>query len=158
MRNPIAYMLTWTTYGSWLQGDERGYVKDGVILYGNKALNTANKALMQYPEVSLTLVQRQTIENALRKEAELLGQEIYAIAVGKNHIHLAVSSNGMDAGVAVSHYKNAARLKIKDDGFIRRLWTRGFSKRYCFDEHQLQTVIAYVNNHNKKNGRLKPPT
>ena len=154
MRNPIAYMLTWTTYGSWLQGDERGYVKDGVILYGNKALNTANKALMQYPEVSLTLVQRQTIENALRKEAELLGQEIYAIAVGKNHIHLAVSSNGMDAGVAVSHYKNAARLKIKDDGFIRRLWTRGFSKRYCFDEYQLQTVIAYVNNHNKKNGSL----
>ena len=25
----IAYMLTWTTYGTWLQGDERGYGKDG---------------------------------------------------------------------------------------------------------------------------------
>jgi len=99
----------------------------------------------------LILVQRQAIENALRKEAELIGQDIYAITVGKNHIHPAVSSNGMDAGVAVSHYKNAARLKMKDDGFIRRLWTRGFSKRYCFDENRLQTVIAYVNNHNKKN-------
>ncbi len=25
----IGYMLTRTTYGMWLQGDKRGYVKDG---------------------------------------------------------------------------------------------------------------------------------
>ncbi len=28
----IGYMLTWTTYGSWLQGDERGWRKDGVAM------------------------------------------------------------------------------------------------------------------------------
>jgi len=25
----IGCMLTWTTYGTWLQEDEKGYVKDG---------------------------------------------------------------------------------------------------------------------------------
>ena len=149
MRNPIAYMLTWTTYGSWLQGDERGYVKKGRMLDGNKALNLANKSLMQCPEVCLTIAHRRIIENALRKEAEVLGQEIYAVAVGKSHVHIAVSTNGMDAGEAISHYKNAVRLVMKDDGFIGKLWTRGFSKRYCFDEHQLHNVIEYVNDHNK---------
>jgi hypothetical protein len=29
MSKIIGYMVTWTTYGSWLPGDERGYVKDG---------------------------------------------------------------------------------------------------------------------------------
>jgi len=142
-------MMTWTTYGSWLQGDERGYVKDGMIHEANKGLNQANRALMKCPEVKLTLDQRQIVANALHREAELLGQEIYAIAVGKNHVHLAVSFTNMDAGLAVSHYKNASRLAMQDNGFIGKLWTRGFSKRYCFDEQQLQAVIAYVNGHNK---------
>ena len=26
---PIAYLITWTTYGTWLSGDERGWVKRG---------------------------------------------------------------------------------------------------------------------------------
>ncbi len=142
-------MLTWTTYGSWLQGDKRGYVKDGVIVVGNKALNLANKSLMRYPEVSLASAQRHIIRDALRSEAGALGQEILAIAVGRKHVHLAVSSCDMKAGTAVSHYKNAARLAIQADGFVGKLWTRGFSKRYCFDEQQLQAVIEYVNGHNK---------
>jgi len=29
MARMIGYMLTRTTYGTWLQGDKRGYVKDG---------------------------------------------------------------------------------------------------------------------------------
>jgi len=28
MARMIGYMLTWTTYRTWLQGDKRGYVKD----------------------------------------------------------------------------------------------------------------------------------
>jgi len=38
MPKTLGYMLTWTTYGSWLQGDERGYVKDGQTLRGDKEL------------------------------------------------------------------------------------------------------------------------
>jgi len=28
----IGYMVTWTTYGTWLQGEKKGYVKNGKIL------------------------------------------------------------------------------------------------------------------------------
>jgi len=142
-------MLTWTTYGSWLQGDRRGYVKDGEILLANKALNAANRAVMASPEVSLTAVQRRIAEDALRKEAETLGQELLAVAVGNNHVHVVVTANGLEPGNSVSHYKNAARLTLQSDGFRGRLWTRGFSKRYCFDEHGLHAMIEYVNAHNK---------
>ena len=29
MARMIGYILTWTTYGKWLQRDKRGYVKEG---------------------------------------------------------------------------------------------------------------------------------
>src|SRR5256885_1590364 len=29
MSDPIGYFLTWTTYGTWLPGDDRGWVKEG---------------------------------------------------------------------------------------------------------------------------------
>jgi hypothetical protein len=29
MSKPLAYFISWTTYGSWLPGDERGWVEKG---------------------------------------------------------------------------------------------------------------------------------
>jgi len=58
--------------------------------------------------------------------------------------------------VAVSHYKNAARLAMERNGFVGRLWTKGFSVRYCFDENQLNNVIQYVNRHNRKSPSKSP--
>lgn len=29
MPDPLAFFLTWTTYGTWLPGDERGWVAKG---------------------------------------------------------------------------------------------------------------------------------
>ena len=43
MSEIVGYMLTWTTYGTWLQGDARGYVKNGKILSENKGLEKANR-------------------------------------------------------------------------------------------------------------------
>jgi hypothetical protein len=65
--------------------------------------------------------------------------------------------NFISSASAVSHYKNAARLAMKSNGFVGRLWTKGFSVRYCFDEKQLNTVIEYVNRHNRKSpSKIKP--
>jgi len=38
MEKIIGYMVTFTTYGTWLQGDKRGYVKDGKVLCKNDVL------------------------------------------------------------------------------------------------------------------------
>jgi REP element-mobilizing transposase RayT len=149
MQKVLGFLLTWTTYGNWLQGDRRRYVKNGQILTPNPALEKKNKSNMRYPKVSLTLGQREIIKKAILEESAELSQKIYTIAVRKNHIHLAAECNFVSAGSAVSHYKNAARLAMESDGFVGRLWTKGFSVRYCFDQIQLNAVIQYVNNHNK---------
>jgi len=143
-------MLTWTAYGSWLQGDRRKYVKNGQILDPNPSLETKNKENMKYPKVSLNAPQREIIEKAIIEESAGLNQKIYAIAVRSNHIHLVTDCNFISAASAVSHYKNAARLAVESNGFVGRLWTKGFSVRYCFDEDQLKKVIQYVGRYNRK--------
>jgi len=149
MQKVFGYLLTWTTYGSWLQGDKRKYVKNGKILAPNPLLENKNKENMKYPKVSLTIAQREIIEKAIAEESVVLNQKIYAIAAGKNHIHLVTDCSFISAVSAVSHYKNAARLAMESNGFVGRLWTKGFSVRYCFNEKQLDVVIEYVNRHNR---------
>jgi len=149
MQKVLGYMLTWTAYGSWLQGDRRKYVKDGQILDPNPSLERKNKENMKYPKVSLNAAQREIIEKAIIEESAGLNQKIHAIAVRSNHIHLATDCNFIAVASAVSHYKNAARLAMESNGFVGRLWTKGFSVRYCFDEDQLNKVIQYVNRHNQ---------
>ena len=150
MQKVLGYMVTWTAYGSWLQGDRRKYVKNGQILDPNPSLERKNKENMKYPKVSLNAPQREIIEKAIIEESAELNQKIYAIAVRTNHIHLVTDCNFISAASAVSHYKNAARLAVESNGFVGRLWTKGFSVRYCFDEDQLNKVIQYVNRHNQK--------
>jgi len=150
MQKVLGYMLTWTAYGSWLQGDRRKYVKNGQILDPNPSLETKNKENMKYPKVSLNAPQREIIEEAIIEESAGLNQKIHAITVRSNHIHLVTDCNFISAASAVSHYKNAARLAVESNGFVGRLWTKGFSVRYCSDERQLNKVIQYVKRHNRK--------
>ena len=157
MRKVVGYMLTWTTYGSWLQGDKRQYVKNGRILEGSPALEAMNKTNMSYPKISLTAEQRKIVEKAIFYESVELKQGILALSVCKNHLHLVSDCNFVAASSAVSHYKNAARIAIEKDGFIGKLWTKGYSARYCFDENQLQAVTGYVNKHNKAESPVVSP-
>ena len=42
MAETIGYMLTWTTYGTWLQGELKGFVKNGKARGDNVALRKSN--------------------------------------------------------------------------------------------------------------------
>ena len=140
-------MVTWTTYGSWLQGDNRGYVKQGRILKGDQRLQKTNLKNLKSDVVRLTDKQQEIVQEAILNKAESLGQKIYAIAVHSNHVHIVAARISESIEKSVSYYKNAARLALKNNGFNGRLWTRGFDKRFCYDKQQLTQRIKYVQNH-----------
>ena len=52
----------------------------------------------------------------------------------------------------VSYYKNAARIALRGKGFIGRVWTKGFDKRFCFNQEELENKIKYVESHQNING------
>ncbi len=145
----IGYMVTWTTYGSWLQGDNRGYVKDGKILQNNETLRKENIKRLKSPIVELSPQQQKIVREAIFNKAENLDQKIYSIAVHSKHVHIVAGKTSVSIEMIVSHYKNAARLALRTSGFIGKVWTKGFDKRYCLNQQQLKSRIEYVRNHQK---------
>ncbi len=144
----VGYMITWTTYGTWLQGDERGYVKNGRICPENKALMESNKQLQLQDAVKLSKTQQQFVRKAIAEHARLQGQLIYALSVQSNHVHIVAEYIPLPISKVVAYYKNAARLALKSTGHNGKLWTRGYDKRFCFDEESLRRRIKYVNSQN----------
>ena len=143
----IAYMLTWTTYGTWLQGDSRGWVKKSEIHDSNSAIEDSNRKQMKAKMVTLTKEQRTLITQAIIEDAKYLGQKLFALAICNNHVHIVAENINLPIGRVVSHYKHAARLALQKNRFQGKLWTRGFDKRYCMNTQELNAKIAYVRKH-----------
>jgi len=149
MGKMVGYMVTWTTYGTWLQGDKRGYVQDGKVMPSDAGLKEANRKLQQSWFVRLTTQQKKVVEDVMLKEAERIGQQILALAVCSNHIHLVVGSGNQSIESTVSRYKNVSTCALKKTGLTKRIWTRGFDKRFCFSSEKLEQKIEYVRRHAK---------
>jgi REP element-mobilizing transposase RayT len=143
----LGYMITWTTYGTWLQGDERGYVKNGKTYPGNQALKTANESSQSAEPVLLSKTEKQIVRQAIIKEAALQGQQIYALSVCSNHVHVVCEYIQEPISKIVAYYKKAARLSLKSAGRAGKVWTRGYDKRFCFDRTTLKQKIKYVQDH-----------
>jgi len=146
----IGYMVTWTTYGTWLQGDKKGYVKDGIKQSQNERLELANKSLQKFGAVHLNSLQKEVVKNAIIQEANRIGQKLVAVSVYSNHIHICAYCGNESIESAVSRYKNVSTRELKKTGLTEKIWTRGFYKTFCFTEDELKRTGLYVHRHTKK--------
>jgi len=148
MSKIVGYMVTWRTYGSWLPGDERGYVTDGQILQGDLQILERNQKRQKLPTVKLNKKEIQLVRQVISNEAERIGHEIVALAVCTNHVHLAARTNDKLIEDIVARYKSVTTRAVWGLGRKGRIWTKGYDKRFCFSEEQLTQKIHYVNKHN----------
>jgi REP element-mobilizing transposase RayT len=151
MKKLIGYMVTWTTYGTWLQGDERGYVKNGEILPANDKLNSANQNQQKFQTVKLNSSQKQIVQNTILQESHKINQKIFAIAVRSNHIHIVAGVSSEAIEQIVQRFKRMSTLYLHNAGLNGKVWSTGFDKRFCFTEKEIKQKIKYVNKHNVNN-------
>jgi REP element-mobilizing transposase RayT len=144
-------MITWTTFGTWLQGDERSYVKKGQTLPANENLKKANLSAVKQNIVTLTHFQQNITETAIRQEAKRINQRIHAIAVRSNHIHLLLEMSPESIEEAVHRYKYSATVALRKIGIESgKIWAKGFDKQFCYNLKELNVRIGYVLKHNQK--------
>ena len=148
MSEIVGYMLTWATYGTWLQGDRRGYVKKGKILPGNKGLEKANRKQQKSESVILTTQEKQITRQVILAEADRIGHSIEALGVCTNHIHLVARPHSESIEKIAGRYKSLSTRALWKNGRTGRIWTKGFDKRFCFSEEDFLRRIQYVQNHN----------
>ena len=153
---PLAYFLTWTTYGTRLHGDERGTVDRDHNRRGTPTLpeqpkrHAANARLLAHPPLVLDDSMRGVVERAITDHAALRTWRIIALNVRTNHVHLVIDCRG-------SHSPEAAMQQLKAWGTRRlisaglivpttRVWTDHGSTRYVNTEVSLAAAVDYVLN------------
>ena len=94
MPDPLAYFLTCTTYGTWLPGDERGWVLKGK---GFQLPNLETKQLaadrMTEPPCTLDDLQREIVEETVRDHCTIRNWKLHAVNARTNHVHVVVTAN-----------------------------------------------------------------
>jgi REP element-mobilizing transposase RayT len=157
------WLLTWTTYGTWLPGDRRGFVSNvrdgpGPEVRHNipgtpcdagdeRVRQRAVDHLVGEP-VWLTAEQAGIVVEQFQQTAAYRGWSLLAVAVMANHVHLVVGVPGDPDPAKVLHdFKSYATRALKARGQVPsggRWWTESGSRRKLPDGRAVQAAVEYV--------------
>ncbi len=150
---PLAYFLTWTTYGTWLPGDERGWCKRGsrVVETGDPDLRDAARSAMTEEPVILTQAQRDLIDAVIVKHCAIRKWTLHARNVRTNHIHAVVSAALVGTEVRAQlkawcsrRLSERAGLTGGGDNGKRRWFSERGDVEWIDDHEHLENAIRYV--------------
>jgi REP element-mobilizing transposase RayT len=157
------WLLTWTTYGTWLPGDERGFVGRTRDHDGRQTWQNTPGTPARTPNPSLRRIARARMSGAVRRlapdharvlladfcrTAEVHFWDLIAVAVMRNHVHLVVGVAGdPDPSDLLRHFKTYGSKTLSraagrpDNG---RWWTQSGSRRVLRDDAAVIAAIRYV--------------
>jgi len=151
---PLAYFISFRTYGTWLHGDKRGSIDRFHNAYKspyipqNQKWNSFNKHQLKAEPLILKAKQRRSIKAAIRETCSIRKWSLLAINVRTNHVHSVVSAN-RKASLVLNAFKANATRQLRTDA----LWPHPFSpwadkgsKRKLWNEQSVAKAIDYVLN------------
>jgi REP element-mobilizing transposase RayT len=152
MADPIAYFLTWPTYGTWLPGDERGWVE---YRHGWQLPDPVKKleaeARMTEDACTLDTEQRALVENTIAEHCQIRGWQLHAVNCRSNHLHVVVTANRPPKDVrsqfkawCTRRLKELERQRTNCDKIRENWWAERGSRRYINDVDSLEAAILYV--------------
>jgi hypothetical protein len=144
---PLAYFLTWTTYGTWLPGDDRGWHRKDVpdVQPANPSFTRTARSRMKETDFALSQRHRDLVEATIRRHSEIRRWTLHAVNARTNHVHVVVTAVGYRPETVRDQYKAWCTRKLKDAGVARHdFWTEGGSRRCINDEASLESAITYV--------------
>src|SRR5437868_5057595 len=91
---PLAYFITWTTYGSWLPGDARGWVDkvSKIVQQPDPYLESAARQAMTEEDVVLSRQQRDLVDGIIVRHCQIRTWQLHARNARTNHIHVVVTA------------------------------------------------------------------
>ena len=157
----LAYHITWTTYGTWLPGDARGWIKSNYngIRSPDRKLELQSLARMAEDAIELTIPQRQLVEETIRQHCTIRNWHLHAVNARTNHVHVVVEVPiGQPLGDIVRSWKTfTARLANIRLGRSGPSWEADYFDRYMRNEQHLAQTIEYVENNPVKAGLARLP-
>ena len=97
--------------------------------------------------MKLDTKEKQIVKQVIIAEARRIKHKIEALVVYSNHVHMLARSHCDSIEEVTGRYKSLTTRALWENGRKGRIWTKGFDKRYCFTEEDLERRIDYIQNH-----------
>jgi REP element-mobilizing transposase RayT len=154
MSEPLAYLITWTTYGTWLPGDARGWVDHHTagpqqpIRDPQPKLAAWARRQLKHAPVRLSREQRQLVEDTIRETCQRSRWRLHAVNCRTNHVHVVVTAVDHSADHVMSHLKAWCSRRLNEHSGRRegKWWTRHGSTPGLYTERAVLSAIDYTLN------------
>ena len=155
----IGFFITWTVYGTFLQGDERWWNKRNA---GEQApqplLEQWHRDRLKYDVILLTPKHRKVVEREIASHSDHRGWKLWVANARTNHVHVVVTASGFAGDKVRDQLKaNCTRgLREIDDGFVDRpVWTTKGDVEFLKKDEDLEKAIEYAGEAQDRMGRGK---
>jgi REP element-mobilizing transposase RayT len=151
---PLAYFISFRSYGTWLHGDTRGCIDRVHNRYGDpylpksEAWERHNRKQRKADPFILEAAERQSVQKAIRETCGVRKWHLHALNVRTNHVHTVVTAYCKPELVLNAFKANATRQLRQD-----QLWPHPFSpwadkgsKILLWNERSVANAIDYVLN------------
>src|SRR5258705_5056511 len=125
---PLAYFISFHTYGTWLHGDKRGSIDRFHNRYGspriapNPQWRSYNREALRAQPFILGPKERRAVKQAVRETCRIRKWSLLALSVRTNHIHIVVTAH-KKAELVLNAFKANATRQLREEG----LWQHPFS-------------------------------
>ena len=143
----IAIFTSWTTYGTWLPGDARGWYQHGLGLQSpDPELQTMMRMQLKEEPIPFDLDQRKLVENTIRENCSFRGWILHAVNCRTNHVHVAVTApNIRKITIPRETFKSWCTRRLRTQFPNRNTWwTDSGWDKWIDTEDYLQNVVKYI--------------
>ncbi|MCI0640513.1 MAG: transposase [Gemmataceae bacterium] len=149
---PLAFFITFTTYGTWLHGKDPGSVDrqhnepETPLLPGNPLQELEEHDAMDQPAYSLDQQRRQVVLATIQEVCRHRRWRLLACHVRTVHVHVVVAADAPPEKI-LNDFKAYASRRLTEAGYEnkeRKRWTRHGSTKYIWDEEYLRNAIHYT--------------
>ncbi len=145
------WLITFRTYGTWLPGDDRGFINEDQNIPGTPHLTPcvnlhqhAQEQLKHAP-VELSHAQRRVTRDTIKEVCAHRKWRLMACNVRSNHVHVAVWAKDPDR--AMNDFKSYATRRMKEMGIPggeEKTWALHGSTRHLHTPSSREAGIGYV--------------
>ena len=111
---PLAYLITFRCYGTWLHGDKRGSIDrfhnayKSPYIEANPQWHRHNAQALEGEPVILDARRRTSVERAIRETCQFRKWHLRAVSVRTNHVHVVVCIGASGKGSTRLHHRSTA--------------------------------------------------
>jgi REP element-mobilizing transposase RayT len=149
---PLAYLISYRCYGTWLHGDKRGSVDRKNNVYGtsriapNVRLAKSDAAQLKHPPFNLDAKRRHVVEKAIREVCDHRLYLLRALNARTNHVHSVVAAAMKPEPILIAFQAYSTRA-LRKHGLLSpgvKPWSRHGSTVYLWKERDVAKAIEYV--------------